>query len=361
MAKDNILVIGGYGKVGQTICNRLGKEHPGKVFAAGRSLKKATTFCDTTEGRVRPLQLDITAPLDPILLSHTSVVVMCLDQSDMHVVEHCARTGTHYIDITASFQILSQIASRHDMFRESGATALMSIGLAPGITNLMVTEAHRQIEHHEQSNISIMLGLGEAHGQAAMDWTMAGMNESYTVIEQDKPREVESFTEGEVVDFGERLGRRKAYRFNFCDQHVLPQTLNIKAVSTRLCLDSRWITATLGVSKKLGGMKLLKYRSISNAVMAMMGWFAGGKPQFSVKVDSWGYQDGDTSKTVHIEQFLHGLEEAEITAIVAASVIEGVYRGNKPYGAYHIEQLFTLHELLSAIGSKVDYSIKRTK
>ncbi|MNJ36325.1 Saccharopine dehydrogenase [compost metagenome] len=360
MAKDNILVIGGYGKVGQTICNILGQEHPGKVIAAGRSLKKAVTFCDTTEGRVRPLQLDITAPLDPVLLENTSVVVMCLDQNDMHVVEHCAKTGTHYIDITASFQLLSQIASRDAMFRESGATALMSIGLAPGITNLMVSEAHGHIGHHEQSDISIMLGLGEAHGQAAMDWTVAGMNESYTVIEQGNSRAVESFTEGKVVDFGGRWGKRKAYRFNFCDQHVLPHTLSIPTVSTRLCLDSRWITVMLAVFKKLGGMRLLKYRSVSNTVIAMMGWFAGGKPQFSVKVDSWGYQAGDTSKRVHIEQFLHGLREAEITAIVAASVIESVYHGNKPHGAYHIEQLFTLHDLLSTIGSKVDYTMKYT-
>ncbi|MNC50582.1 hypothetical protein D3C75_998290 [compost metagenome] len=160
------------------------------------------------------------------------------------------------------------------------------------------------------------------------------------------------------MDFGERLGKRKAYRFNFCDQHVLPNTLSIPTVSTRLCLDSRWITAMLGMSKKLGGMKLLKYRSVSNAVIAMMGWFAGGKPQFSVKVDSWGYQHGDTSKRVYVEQYLHGLREAEITAIVAARVIERVYAGNEPHGAYHIEQLFTLQELLSAIGSKVDYSIK---
>lgn len=361
MIKENIIVIGGYGQVGQTICNLLGEIFPGKIIAAGRNLNKAKAFSNTTQGKVMPLQLDITKPIDPAVMEQAAVVVMCMDQQNTHIVELCAQTGTHYVDITASYPFLAQVGTMDKDFVKAGSTALLSIGLAPGLTNLLALEAKKYISHHEQTDISILLGLGEAHGQAALDWTVGGMNEAFEIIELGKPRKVASFTEGKVVNFGSRLGKRKAYRFNFSDQQVLPTTLNLPTVSTRLCLDSRFITASLGVSKKLGILKLLKYRPIRNAVMAMMGWLAGGKPQFAVKVDSWGYVNTSNTKqngAVHVQQYLYGLKEAEITAIVAAKVVEEVYRGELAHGVYHVEQLFQLQEILAAIGSKIEYRIE---
>lgn len=38
--KEDIVVVGGYGHVGRTICEILEKKYPGKVFAAGEVLKK---------------------------------------------------------------------------------------------------------------------------------------------------------------------------------------------------------------------------------------------------------------------------------------------------------------------------------
>jgi saccharopine dehydrogenase-like NADP-dependent oxidoreductase len=356
MNKDNIVVIGGYGQVGQTICNRLGEKFPGKVIAAGRNLNKAKAFCDTTQGKVLPLQLDITKPIDPAVMEQAAVIVMCMDQQDTHIVELCAQTGTHYVDITASYPFFEQVEKLDKDFAKSGSTALLSIGLAPGVTNLLALEAQKYISQNKQTDISILLGLGEAHGQAAMEWTVGGMNESFNVIEESKWKTVASFTDGKVVNFGKKLGKRTAYRFNFSDQQVLPTTLNIPTVSTRMCLDSRFINASLGVSKKLGILKLLKYRPIRGTFMAMMGLLAGGKPQFAVKVDSWGYANRDHA--VHVQQYLYGQKEAEITALVAAKVVERVYRGGLAYGVYHIEQLFQLQDILTAIGSKVEYMIE---
>lgn len=367
MIKDKIVVIGGYGQVGQTICNRLGEQFPGKVIAAGRSLNKAEAFCNTTQGKVLPLELDITKPIDPTVMEQAAVVVMCMDQQDTHIVELCAQTGTHYVDITASYPFFEQVEKFDKDFAKSGSTALLSIGLAPGVTNLLASEAKKFISQNEQTDISILLGLGEAHGQAAMEWTVGGMNESFNVIEEGKSRNVSSFTEGKVVNFGKQLGKRKAYRFNFSDQQVLPTTLNIPTVSTRMCLDSRFINASLGLSKKLGILNLLKYRPVRSTFMATMGLLAGGKPQFAVKVDSWGvanknhakrFNAGHTARAVHVEQYLYGQKEAEITAIVAAKVVETVYRGGLAQGVYHIEQLFQLQDILTAIGPKVEYMIE---
>lgn len=65
--KGYIVVIGGYGHVGQTICRELGELYPGKVYAAGRSLERAEQFTRTTDERVRPLQINIKEGFDPNL------------------------------------------------------------------------------------------------------------------------------------------------------------------------------------------------------------------------------------------------------------------------------------------------------
>ncbi len=44
--RGEILVIGGYGNVGRSICNALAEDYPGNVYAAGRSYKKARNFSD---------------------------------------------------------------------------------------------------------------------------------------------------------------------------------------------------------------------------------------------------------------------------------------------------------------------------
>lgn len=47
---------------------------------------------------------------------------------------------------------------------------MLSIGLAPGLTNLLAAHAHRLLDEVTELDIFIMLGLGDRHGKAAMEW-----------------------------------------------------------------------------------------------------------------------------------------------------------------------------------------------
>ncbi len=64
-AQDGVVVVvGGYGAVGRTVCSGLAVRFPGRVFAAGRNLKKAEALSEETGGRVLPLKLDTADPSD---------------------------------------------------------------------------------------------------------------------------------------------------------------------------------------------------------------------------------------------------------------------------------------------------------
>ncbi|BBP93332.1 hypothetical protein BsIDN1_69500 [Bacillus safensis] len=87
----------------------------------------------------------------------------------------------------------------------------------------------------DQIDIGIMLGLGDQHGKAAIEWTIDHVHTEYELTEHDQQKRVKSFTGGRPVNFGGQLGKRYAYRFPFSDQQTLPSTIHVPSVTTRLC------------------------------------------------------------------------------------------------------------------------------
>ncbi|MBB6023854.1 saccharopine dehydrogenase-like NADP-dependent oxidoreductase [Paenibacillus sp. JGP012] len=355
--KDQIWVIGGYGQVGQMICTQLADAFPGKVWAAGTRLERAEQFSRQTGGAVKPLQLDISKPVDPGMLRNVKLVIMCVDQFNTRFVESCARAGTNYMDISAKVDFLKQVEQLHSTLQSSGSTAILSVGLSPGITNLLVREATAHMDQVQEANISVLLGLGEKHGKAAIEWTVDQMHTMFDVMQNGQLARVQSLSGGKWIDFGEKLGRRMAYRFPFSDQQAVARTLNIPNVSTRMCLDSRWITRGLSVSRRAGLLTFLRWKWIRNAAVKAFAWMPGGEPMFAVKVDATGLKNG---KNIHVEQRIMGKKEAVITAEVAVAVARKVYTKPLQPGVHHVEQCFTLQDIQNELAHKLKVITKIT-
>lgn len=355
--KDQIIVIGGYGQVGQAISRRLGELFPGKVYAAGRNLQRARKFSQSAGGKVQPLHLDVQAPPSPNLLKQARLVVMCLDQTDTRFVQFCLESGTHYIDVSADYSFLAQIEKHHPMALSGGATAVLSVGLAPGLTHLLARHAHSLLDNTDSIDISIMLGLGDQHGQAAIEWTIDNMNANYTVVVQGEPKEVSSFTGGKKISFSKGKKGRMAYRFNFSDQHVLPTTLGVPTVATRLCFDSAGVTRLLAGMKATGMLRSLNWSPVRKAAIGLLGKPYMGTARFAVKVDARGTYQGQSALA---ECYLQGEHEALITARMATILSEALYRSELPHGVHHIEQLFELEPVLTALGKEVKVEIGRS-
>ncbi|MED1781062.1 saccharopine dehydrogenase NADP-binding domain-containing protein [Brevibacillus fortis] len=343
MSKDRIVIVGGYGHVGATICKKLGDAYPGRVYAAGRSLEKAEAFCRETNGKVLPLQLDIRKPLDQSMLENVKLVVMCLDQTDTTFVEGCVRNGTHYLDISANGQFLTQIEQwGSQVATKDLGTAVLSVGLAPGLTNLLAGEAHRLLDEVSELDIFIMLGLGDRHGKAALEWTIDNLCTSYEVMNKHQRVTVESMTEGKLVDFGPELGKKHAYRFPFSDQQTLARTLDVPTVSTRLCFDLDGMTRVVAGLRSMGICQLLHLPKVREATMEAFGRWKMGDDRFAIKVEARGKRGYDEST---VECLLSGRDQSKMTAMVAAAVAKSLYEEAFPPGVHHIEQLFSLEKI----------------
>lgn len=334
--KEKIVVVGGYGHVGSGICDRLGKLYPGKVYAAGRSLDKSEAYSLTTQGRVKPMKLDSRALPDENWFREVAVVVMCLDQQDTLFAESCLKNGIHYIDVAASGDWFEKVERLADSAKIGGASAILSVGLAPGLTNLLARTVAEGSRDELSIEIGIMLGLGDSHGKAAIEWTVKGLSEPFEVTERGKKTIKQAFSEGKTAFYGSRLGRHKGYRFPFSDQVALPRSLGASSVSTRLCFDSRMVTALVALFAPLGLRRLLQWSAFRKLFASSLEAIKMGSDVYALSVVSF---DGDQ---VLRRARLSGRNESDITAAAAAATAKLVYEGAAPAGIFHSEELFAL-------------------
>jgi hypothetical protein len=341
-----ILVMGGYGAVGRGISTELGRLFPGAVYAAGRSLARAAAFAETTGGRVLPLAFDAAASdagAFDSLPADVGMVVMCLDQTDTRFVQACLERGLVYVDISASDDFHKKVEALDPLAREKGGTALLSVGLSPGLTNLLVKYAAARVEGVVSADIAILLGLGERHGRAAIEWTVDQLLADFPDSREGAAGPVRALSDGRSVEFP-GLGRRTAYRFNFSDQHALHRTLSIPAVVSRLCFDVEIVGRLLALAKRSGALGILRWRVARRLAIRAFEIGGIGQEVYALRIDVRGSAARDAGGQFRC--VLRGHREAESTAQVAARVADLTYRKRPPAGVLHIEQLLDLSSVL---------------
>ncbi|QPC83136.1 saccharopine dehydrogenase NADP-binding domain-containing protein [Phototrophicus methaneseepsis] len=325
----------------------LGDLFPGQVIVAGRSYEKAGQLSVETQGKVLPMAFDISHAYEyDELLDQVAVVIMCLDQSDTRFVEKCIQQGIHYIDITASYELLSQVEMLEAKAKEHGSTVVLSVGLAPGLTNLLASYCKSVLNEVQRVDIYIVLGLGEAHGKAAIRWTLENLNAQFLIKEDDGRKTVRSFAEAKAVEFPEPYRMRLAYRFNFADQHVIMKTLGIESASTWFCFDSPFFTRIIAMMRKVGLSNVLRLKLAQDIGIRALRLLHPGSDDFCIKVEASTTGDG---KTLGYECLITGRGEGRVTGLVTAHVAERLYRSSFPAGIFRIEQLFQPLDILEAI------------
>lgn len=316
-----IVVVGGYGTVGATVSRTLDGWFPGRVLAAGRRPQRA----ELASG-IKTVRLDLHAPagLDELLRQYSiSTIVLCVEPPDDALARTCLQQGIHLVDVGASDRLLRGVEAMADLAIDNGATAVLSVGVAPGLTNLLAKQAHETLGGADQLDITVLLGAGEHHGLDAVRWTVSQ-------LAQRHPRQ----TRRQRVDIA-GYGARAAHPFGFSDQYSLRRTLRVDSVTTRLCLDSAPLTTLLFGLQRVGAFRTGPLRKALTQILAQVHIGTNG---FAIRVD--GHHSGR-----HATYTLTGNEQSRITALVAAHVTQQTVTGTLPPGVHHIEQLQALADI----------------
>ncbi|MFE9053479.1 saccharopine dehydrogenase NADP-binding domain-containing protein [Streptomyces mutabilis] len=315
-----ILVVGGYGAVGAGVTSCLAARFPGRVVPAGRDEAKVRRL-----GGVRVDVTDTAAfrcALDE--LGDVAAVVLCVEPPDESVARLCLERGVHLVDVGAGARHLDAVAALSRTAAAGGAVAVLSVGVAPGLTNLLARRAHETVGGAERIDITLLLGTGDRHGADALRWTVAGLAEPVRAA----PRRTGL----------PGYGTRTAHPFPFSDQHTLPHTLGVADVTTRLCLDSRALTAALFGLRRTGLLRAVGRPRVLRSLTGALHRVHLGRDGFAVRVDAWR---GDR----HAAYALTGREQSRVTALVAARVTRELLTGSVPPGVHHIEQVPALEGL----------------
>ncbi|MFD9427386.1 MULTISPECIES: hypothetical protein [unclassified Streptomyces] len=86
--------------------------------------------------------------------------VLCVEPPDAGVARTCLERGIHLVAIGATRRQLDAMAELHDPGVRAGATALLGVGVAPGLTNLLARRAHEAVGGAESLRLTVLLGSG---------------------------------------------------------------------------------------------------------------------------------------------------------------------------------------------------------
>lgn len=176
-----------------------------------------------------------------------SVVALCVDVPDGSLHAVCLEEGVSVVDVTASAEQFANVEALAPIARKRGASIVLSVGVAPGLTNVLARQAVSALGGHAESvDLTVMVGAREEHGAEAVRWTIDGILEPDAAHHSARRVDVPG------------IGRRTAHDMPFADQVSLRRTLGVPSVTTRLCLDSRALTWLLfGFGRSRLGRRVL--------------------------------------------------------------------------------------------------------
>jgi saccharopine dehydrogenase-like NADP-dependent oxidoreductase len=291
-----VLVLGGYGAVGQHASRTL-VDAGIDVVVAGRRRDPA----EKVAGELGALAAVVDAN-DPATVraaaERVEAVVDCSGRESVELAWAVLTGGAHLVDISANYAYQQTVIQPINAAGEVSREALFSVGLTPGLTNVLVADVAAS-DPATPIELVAVLGAGEEHGRAARDWSYGLFGRTYADTTGRRP-EVRNFT-GRQRRIVPGIGTRWVYRVDISDQHVLTADLG-RPVVTRLGMDSRLVTGLMaGLARVPGAARILR------AAEPAVPWSWLGS-------DRWVIAAGRTGR---IERWVTGRNQSRGTGIVA--------------------------------------------
>ncbi|MFJ2618396.1 hypothetical protein [Glutamicibacter sp. NPDC087344] len=230
-----ILILGGTGAVGSGITQELRKEGH-QVDITGRRQGIRVDLASTAGFS----QLRTLAPEYGLIINASGV-----EDPDLLT----AVSPVPFVEVSATASYLAQLADQ----ATKGHSVLLGAGLIPGLSTLMIHELPH--EPGDDLDLAVILGTGEHHGPAAVQWTasLAGQ-EIYAPPEGGKIR---NFTETRTLF--SPTGPRTYLRTDFPDHLLTGDQLAVN-VRSYLAVGDRLTTFALRMVGKIPSLSSLMQR-----------------------------------------------------------------------------------------------------
>jgi saccharopine dehydrogenase-like NADP-dependent oxidoreductase len=145
-----IVVLGGAGAMGQVIVRDLAESAQAKeVLIADISLERAERVKQQVGGgKIQCVQADIKSrPSLVAAFKGAQVVVASIPYIfNLDVMEACLEAGCHYVDLGGLFHMTKKQLELNERFKSAKLLAVLGMGAAPGMTNVMAAYGARELD-----------------------------------------------------------------------------------------------------------------------------------------------------------------------------------------------------------------------
>ena len=240
--RRHFVVLGGAGTIGRIVVRDLLASHPrNRVLCADLDLGAARAFALTLHSRrVSVARADVRAPaaLAQLLRGH-AVVINCTQHTHNLDVMHAALAArVHYLDLGGLFTWTRRQLRVGEAFERAGLTAILGIGCAPGITNVLSRLAIERLGRVERLEIKVAAADPDGAADAfVFPYSPQTVVEELTlrpwIFARGRFRTVAPRSAWELVDFPAPIGASWVVRTRHSEVATLP--VMFRAAGLRMC------------------------------------------------------------------------------------------------------------------------------
>ncbi|MEZ4270412.1 MAG: saccharopine dehydrogenase NADP-binding domain-containing protein [Myxococcota bacterium] len=238
---ERIVVIGGAGAMGRITVTDLCKTAPQFEVvvadydkAAAEALVRSLRSKRLSAAQVDARSVEATAK---VLRGAFAVINAAQHDFNLTVMQAALRAKAHYVDLGGLYHFTKEQLRLHSKFREADLLAVLGVGAAPGITNILAAHAAAQLDDVREIHCCVA-GSSELEGDGA-----GGIDISYsmqTVFEEasrpaalftgGKVRFIEALSEEWDMSFPQPVGKQRLACTIHSEVLTLPQSYRKRGV-----------------------------------------------------------------------------------------------------------------------------------
>ena len=235
-----LIAVLGAGAMGSAAAVLLARHAEVELLVVDVDAARAARVAERAGAQARALKADESVVT---VLKDVSAVAACLPyRLNLEVMEAALAAGCHYADLGGLFHVTLKQWELHERFREAGLSAVMGIGSAPGITNVLARLGADALD--SVASIDMVNGavdLSEGGGAFGVPYSAETILDEFTlpamVFEDGELREVAAGSGVVEWAFPEPIGTQPAMYTLHSEPATLPRTVpGVRDVRWRLAL-----------------------------------------------------------------------------------------------------------------------------
>ena len=187
------------------------------------------------KARVKTANPDDPAQLQTVIRSSYVLANCMIYRYNLQVMEACLAEGVHYVDMGGLFHASRQQMGLSNRWREKDLTAVLGMGSAPGIVNVMSRLAADLLDtvesiHIRDGIVNFTRTESPFPTPYALDTILDEFSMTSFVLEDGKFKEVPPLYGAETVDFPEPVGTQTAYCTLHSEMASIPRIFSSKGL-----------------------------------------------------------------------------------------------------------------------------------